>query len=180
MLSNLHRIGTASERRTLAALARRKMNDLDAKIDDLVARLGPEGRAIHALLANTDPEKAPGLIAALPAAIRREIAALSPRNAALSELRTRLILVHGRDDPIIPYSESVALAAAVPAGLADLFIVDRIAHVDIEPSGLTDIWGLWRATYRLMESRDLRAPALSGILRRLSLGETDGKEKGTP
>ena len=180
VLSNLHRLDSERDRRTLATLARRKMKDLNAEIDDLVARLGPEGRTIHALLANAKPEKVPALIAALPAAIRREIAALSPRNAALSEFRAQLILVHGRDDPIIPFSESVALAAAVPMGQADLFIVDRIAHVDIDPAGLGDIWDLWGASYRLMQVRDLRAPALSGILRRLSLGETAGKQKGAP
>ena len=62
--------------------------------------------------------------------------------------------MHGRDDPIIPYSESVALAAAAPR--ADLYLVDGLAHVTLELRDLDDVLTLWRAIHRLLELRDAK------------------------
>src|SRR5690606_18522519 len=105
---------------------------------------------------NKDPERTPELVALLPPAIRSEIYGLDLRRRDLSVLRARLLLLHGRDDPIIPYTESAALAAAMP-GRATLYLVDSLAHVDLGPSGLVDTMRLWLAAYRLLEERD-RAP----------------------
>ncbi len=68
------------------------------------------------------------------------------------------MLIHGRDDEIIPYSESLALAAAAGEDKAELFLVDNLAHVDLGPGSLDDQLTLWRAAYRLLEERD-DAPA---------------------
>ncbi len=152
--ANARRVEDPRDRRLLDAMAERKLDDLDAPIDDLSARLGPEGRAIHALLVNRDPEAVPGLIAALPEAVRRDMAALDLENAELSPLSAMLILVHGRDDAIIPYSESMALAAAAPEERVRLCIVDNLAHVDLGPGDLGDAVRLLAATYRLLSLRD--------------------------
>jgi pimeloyl-ACP methyl ester carboxylesterase len=82
-----------------------------------------------ALLDNADPDRVPALIDALPAPIRADLEGLDLARRDLSQLSFELILVHGRDDPIIPATESRALAAAVPEGKAALFIVDRLGHV---------------------------------------------------
>jgi pimeloyl-ACP methyl ester carboxylesterase len=148
--SNADRLETPDDRRLLAELARRKLDDPAAEVAALAAALGPEGRSVWRLLVNTDPAEVPALVATLPPAIRGEIEALDLRRRDLAGLRARLLLLHGRDDGIIPYTESLALAAALP-GQATLYIVDSLAHVDLGPA---DTLALWHAAYRLLEERD--------------------------
>jgi len=156
--ANARRLDDARDRRLLRAVAQRKLDDLAAPIGDLVGRLGPQGRAVMALLDNRDPSAVPARIAALPAAIRREMAALDPSRHDLRALQATLILLHGRDDRIIPYSESLALAHAAPPEGVCLTVVDNLAHVDMEPPGLLDRLRLWRAAYRLLTLRDAAPP----------------------
>jgi pimeloyl-ACP methyl ester carboxylesterase len=151
--ANAERLDDADDRAALAAMAERKLQDLDAEVADLEAGLGPQGRAVTALLDNRDPDRVPGLIAGLPEAVRGDLAALDLSRRDLSQLEARLLLVHGRDDPIIPSSESEALAAAAPDETA-LYVVDSLAHVELDPSGLVDGFRLWRAVYRLLAERD--------------------------
>ena len=164
LLSFADLLAEAADREALEEIVRRKVRDLDADIGDLRARLGPDGRAVYALIANRDPDRAAGRIAALPAAVRRELAALDLKGRDFSGFAARLILIHGRDDAIIPYTESAALAAAVPAGRASLYLVDSLAHVELGPTGVVDTLKLWRAIYRLLEERDAlsEAPAAAG------------------
>jgi hypothetical protein len=156
--ANAARLSSAADRPLLAEIATRKLNDLDADIADLRARLGPEGRAVMALLDNADPERVPALIARLPAPIRADLEALDLKRRDLSQLRFELILVHGQDDPIIPSTESQALAAAAPADRVSLFVINRLTHINLSPGGLLDSVGLWRALYLLLSLRDA-APA---------------------
>ena len=104
------------------------------------AGLSPGGAALLELLTNTTPERVPELLARLPASLKAEITALNPAEQPMQELHARLLLLHGRGDNIIPYTESIALAESVPAGRADLFVIDGLAHVDLQPkSGDVDI-----------------------------------------
>ncbi len=152
--SNAGRLRDPGDRAILERMAERKMRNLKADITDLVAALGAEGRAVYALLANSDPDRVPALIATLPEGVRADIAALDLKRQDLSRIEARLILVHGRDDAIIPYSESKALAAAVGEGKAALHVVDNLAHVELGPTGLIDSLILWRAVYRLLSERE--------------------------
>jgi hypothetical protein len=141
-------IDDPADRTTLEAMAGRRLEHADAPIDDLAALLGPTGRSVYDLVENHDPERVPDLIARLPASIRDEMAALSPASHDLSRLHAALILVHGRNDAIVPFSESVALAAAAPR--AELFLLDDLAHVDLKPSGWYDALTLWHAAFTLV------------------------------
>lgn len=152
--SNVDRLESAADRTTLWAMAERKLDDLQADVADLAARLGAEGRSVYALLLNDDPDRVPALIAALPSAVAAEIARLDLRRLPLERLDIRFVLVHGRDDPIIPETESVALAAAVGAGRARLYLVDSLDHVNPKPVGLLDRLVLLRAIAELLEIRD--------------------------
>ncbi len=67
--------------------------------------LSAYGRAVLALLTNTDPDRFPALFAALPERRRQEFEALSPVHA-LDRVRARVFLMHDRGDPLIPYVES--------------------------------------------------------------------------
>ena len=146
--ANAARLAGPADRTALAEIAARKLEDLDADIADLRARLGPEGRAVMALLDNPDPDRVPALIDALPAPIRADLEALDLERRDLSQLPFDLILLHGRDDPIIPSTESQALAAAVPEDRVSLYVLDRLTHIELSPGGLLDGFGLWRAIYR--------------------------------
>ena len=142
------------DRRILTAIAEAKLADADAEISDLLGQLGPEGRKIQALLANTDPENVPGLIAGLPGPVLTELRALDLSTRDLGDLKARLILIHGRDDLLIPHTESVALAAALHGDKTRLFIVDSLKHVELQFAGITGIFRLWQAVRTLLEERD--------------------------
>ena len=57
--SNAARLASPEDRAALGEISARKLDDLDAGIADLRTRLGPEGRAVMALLDNRDPSGCP-------------------------------------------------------------------------------------------------------------------------
>ncbi len=152
---NADRLDDPGDRATFAVLARRRIADPAAPISDLAAGLGPEGRALLALLENRDPDAVPELIAALPEALRDGVSGLSPSRYDLTALEARLILIHGEDDPAVPYTESIALAAAAAPGAADLFLLDGLDHVDFRAEiGLGDQFTLLDAAQAVLAERD--------------------------
>ncbi len=153
VLGNVERLTDSRDRQSLRRIAEHKLEDPAADVDHLRARLTTEGRAVLTLLENHKPAFAPALIAKLPVAVRDELDALNLANKDLSRLLARLILLHGTDDAIIPYTESIALAAAVPAGRTSLFIIDGLAHVNVRPFGI-DRHELRRAMAALLAERD--------------------------
>ena len=155
--SNAERMDDLRDRTLIAAMAERKIAKLDAEVDDLAAELGEEGRAVYELLSNRDPERVAALISRLPSAIRESMTALDLARQNLSRLSARLILVHGRDDAIIPFTESRAIERTVPPGMAELYVADSLAHVDLGPTGLLDGITLLQAAYSLLSERDATA-----------------------
>ena len=153
VLANAARLDSAPDRERLERIARTKLADLDADTRALEEALGPEGRAVMALLDNREPERVPALIATLPPRIASEIAALDLSDKDLAPLRAQVLLIHGRDDAIVPYSESVALARAL-GPRARLYLLDQLAHAALSPGDFLDGWRLWQATARLLALRD--------------------------
>ena len=49
-----------------------------------------------------------------------------------------IILIHGRDDRIIPREREHRLAAALPAERGHLYVVEHLAHADLEPGDWRD------------------------------------------
>ena len=152
--SNLDRLESRNDRALLHAIKDAKIRDARAPVQHFVDVLGPEGRAVYALIANQDPEKVPQLIAALPKAMLTDLQALDIARRDLASLKPEFFLIHGRDDPIVPETQSAALANALPAGKAQLFLTDSLNHVDPQPVGLTDKLTLLRAIYRVLSVRD--------------------------
>jgi alpha-beta hydrolase superfamily lysophospholipase len=150
---NLDRIEDETDRKLLTTLARRLWRDPAAVTDDLVPSLGREGRSLWAFVNNRDPRLVPSLLAALPEAIRQEISSLNLAAHDLSRLRAPLILVHGYEDPMIPFTESISLARGVSNGRARLYLVHGLVHVDVAPA-LPDRWRLWLAMHDLLAARD--------------------------
>lgn len=139
------------DRQALTVMANRKLADEDAAIADLMGDFGPEGRAVVALVTNRDPARVPDLLDGLPAAVKRELAALDLARRDLSALTAPVLLVHGRDDPVLPASESESLADALPN--ARLFVLEDLRHVDAGWS-LRDGLTLVRAARALLQLRD--------------------------
>jgi pimeloyl-ACP methyl ester carboxylesterase len=150
--ANLPRISSLTDRDLLAEIARRKLHDPASVVDDLTARLGPEGRAVWQLLANGDRERVPALIGTLPPRVREALEGLNLAALDLSRLPATLLLVHGSDDPILPPEGSIALAAAVPS--SELYRIDSLTHVEITLASIGDAWAIWRACWSLIGWRD--------------------------
>ncbi len=155
----------AGDAEVLRAMAERRLQDRAADLTDLAARLGPAGRAVYELTVNTDPESFPQRFAALPARLRADLTALSLHDKDLSMLSARLILLHGRNDNLIPWPESLALAAALPPDQARVYLLNAVlSHVELSLSHalswqflaeeLPDIVRMWRAVDALLAERE--------------------------
>jgi len=148
-LSNSQRLEDPSGRELLAALARRKLEDPQASIDDLRAQLDAEGQAVYDLISNSDPARNAVLMERLPAAVQADIAVLNVAAYDLSALHAKVILVHGRDDDIIPFTESVSFAAALPSEQVRLYVLDGLHHVNRDFNA-ADLWRTWLAMKNLL------------------------------
>jgi dienelactone hydrolase len=101
------------------------------------------------LVDNRDPAAFDALVAALPEPTRALLEALSPARV-VPGVRAPLVLVHGREDPAVPFTESLRLAAAARAAgrPVRVAIVGAVAHVESgRLAGLGDLWRLWAAFY---------------------------------
>lgn len=152
LLSYLDHIDDPKDRELLEKIARHKLADLDAQVENLASQLGAQGRVVYQFVTNKDPRRVEELLTKLPQEVVDEVRALNLATKDLSELKAQVILVHGRDDTVMPYSQSIALVEALPSDQVRLFLVDGLYHVDIDP-GLTDYWRLWRATCVLLRMR---------------------------
>ena len=117
----------------------------------LGADAGPGARAVLALLENREPARVDALVDALPLETRDLLDALSPARH-LGRARTRLLVVHGKDDPAIPHTESLRLVAAAPER-SRLALVDLIGHVEGQAPAwrrLADLVRLWSVCYELL------------------------------
>jgi hypothetical protein len=75
--------------------------------------LSEEGRVVLPLLTSLGPDEAEDTLQRLPAALRGRLTAMSPATY-LHDIRAPLIvLLHDRDDPVIPVSESQSLLDAL-------------------------------------------------------------------
>jgi len=152
-LSCAARLDNPADRVTLTAMTQRRVRDPTADLADLVAKLSPEGRSIYDLVVNDDPERVPSLIAALPPKVLAEVRALDLGRQDLTRLRPSLVLLHGRADPLVPHTQSLALAAAV-GEKAEVYLLDNMRHVEPGFSGIGDFFRVWQASYSLLAFRD--------------------------
>lgn len=151
-LSNAARLQDPAERAEFETLARRKLADPNADVTEEIGRLGPAGHAAYAYIVNHDPARSRALLDEMPAYLHADVDQLDLAARDLSGVGARFILVHGKDDDMIPYGESVGLAAALPPNRTQLFVLNGFKHVETE-SGLIDGFHLWRAIYALLAER---------------------------
>jgi hypothetical protein len=132
LLNSSDLIGDAGDRAAVAALARAKLQDPHADVSDLVEALGEEGSAVYALMVNDDPEMTGVLIDGLNERVQSYFDELT-LEGRIDGLKARLIIGHGRDDDLIPYTESLKLAENAPEGTAvHLAVLDSFHHVDLK------------------------------------------------
>ena len=131
-LSNADLLEHAEDRATLRRLAH-EVGDDDNGVDITTVELAADARALYALLGNEEPDRVPALIAQLSPPIRNELEGINPAAHDLSAMRAQVILMHGRGDTFIPYTESIALARALPPGQVQLFIIEGYAHTTVRP-----------------------------------------------
>ncbi|MGH7398327.1 MAG: alpha/beta hydrolase family protein [Candidatus Rokuibacteriota bacterium] len=115
------------------------------------ARANPEllDEAGRRLVDNRDPAAVDDLVRALPEKTRALLEALSP-GLRVGGLRAPLFLIHGRQDPAVPFTESRRLEAAARAAGRPVHtaIVGAVGHVEAGlRAGLADLWRLWTTFY---------------------------------
>jgi pimeloyl-ACP methyl ester carboxylesterase len=101
-------------------------------------------------LASMDRARVSRAIDELSPDVRRLLDALSPEQT-VRRIRAPLILVHGRDDPVVPYSETLRLADARPRGTR-VVLVEGLSHVERGSRPLLrlrEAVALWSVIYRL-------------------------------
>jgi pimeloyl-ACP methyl ester carboxylesterase len=167
--SSLDYVANRSDRAVLERMVALRMRDPDADLAPLATTLSAAARDVYELAVNDDPAKFAELYAQLPQRMRADIDRLDLARRDLSALQARLILVHGRRDNLIPWPESLALAAAAPAGQSRVFVIERaLGHVDLSGvSGvltrhfwredLPDLLRLWRVIDLLLAEREADA-----------------------
>lgn len=114
------------------------------------------------LVDNRNPAAVDGLLAALPAGTQRLLDELSPERR-LSGLAAPLFLVHGRDDPAVPYTESLRLLTAARAAdrTARAAIVGGVGHVAADRrGGVADLARLAAAFHAFRKTARASAPRL--------------------
>jgi dienelactone hydrolase len=153
LLANAGRLDDPEDGYILQQIAHARFLDPSADVQRLVTQLGPQGRAVMALVENGDPDAVTRLMAALPERVRKEIDGLNLALYDLSRLRGHLILVHGRTDPLVPYSESQALAAAASNARVSLFLVDDIGHIEFNAVTVANALKIGQAVDALLGER---------------------------
>jgi acetyl esterase/lipase len=130
--NSLRLVGDGTDRRLLARIANSKLEDDTCDVSASADSLGEEGALLYELMMNGDPDAAAGIIDRLSPRILSYFDELSmPGN--MENVTARLIIVHGRDDNLMPYTESILLAEnAPPKAIAELRILESIQHVDLE------------------------------------------------
>jgi pimeloyl-ACP methyl ester carboxylesterase len=133
---NIGRLPNPIDRAALSEMAERKLGQSNASTEDLARRLSPNALPIYELLNNTAPERTEELVAALPDMVKSGMSDLTLKGRDLTRLEGKLILIHGREDTMIPWTESMALAATVAD--TQLFLIDSFSHInagDVGPIG---------------------------------------------
>jgi len=92
---------------------------------------------LRAALASGDAARVEAAFAGLSEPTRALVAALSPERA-VAHIGAPIVLVHGRADPAVPYSESLRLAAARPSHTR-VVLVGAIGHVEGTTTGLDGV-----------------------------------------
>ncbi len=111
----------------------------------------------RAALLSRDRARVDEVLAAPPPTLRDVLAALSPERVA-ADISARLLLIHGRGDRAVPYTETLRLAAARP-DRTTVLLVGLFDHVEgvggrVRLAALSDLLALWMQMYALLATEE--------------------------
>ncbi|MFQ6671696.1 MAG: alpha/beta hydrolase family protein, partial [Candidatus Tectimicrobiota bacterium] len=128
--ANGHLAADLEDRTLLLRLAALPPAERGGQMAALAGRLSPAGRALLELLTTDEPERIEALFERAGPTVVHLRRALSPRYYA-ERLTMKVLLAHGRPDPVVPHTETLRLAAAVPARAEPtVAILPLFTHVD--------------------------------------------------
>ncbi|MGQ9693183.1 MAG: alpha/beta hydrolase family protein [Thermodesulfobacteriota bacterium] len=132
LANNLELVRSEKDRSILREIAKIKLKDEKAPLGQFLRELGNEGQDILALLSHTDPRETEAIIKRLPLSIQHELEVLAVKTA-LPNLRADIILAHGEDDDLIPFTETLRIAQSIPDPKRAYWkIIRTFTHVDHE------------------------------------------------
>jgi len=146
-------IETLEDSDDIDALTRRYMNN-QALTPEEVAALSPAATNVARLLDGTTPGEAQALYTALPEQFRSDLRGISP-SAYVDDIRARLLILHDRNDRLVPAAESRRLLDATE-GRGDVRYTEVLAFEHVRPSGggigdlLAEAWRLFRHMYSII------------------------------
>lgn len=121
------------------------------------------GRAVYELVRNRDPARVPVLAEAVDPAVRDYLESLSLRGVA-PQVKARVLIGHGDTDPLVPSTESLRLADALPdPGRTHAVILNVFTHVDARLSvrsireflttSLPSCWRFYGLIFRILKQQ---------------------------
>ena len=148
-------VGDANDRAGLDSIARARLANPFEDTSPQEAELRSEGRAVLALVHNRRADAVSGLLAGLSSDTNAALDRLSPLSA-MSRLRGRVLIAHGRADSSIPYTESVRLAETAETQvviLTSFHHTGPLSFLELMWSGVPDAWKLVGLTKALLSVR---------------------------
>ena len=142
-------IETLEDPADVDALTRRYLNGQPVSPAELEA-LTPAGRTVMGLLDGTTRADAEALYSNLPPAFREDMATVSPSNY-VAAIQAKLLVMHDRNDRLVPAAESRRLLAAT-GEREDVRYTEVLAFEHVRPSGggLGDLLGEAARLFRHM------------------------------
>lgn len=102
-------------------------------------KLSVEARTVHQLLSGTTLPEAELLYQSLPAGFRADMRKISP-SASIANVKARVMIMHDRDDRLVPSAESRRLATALASQGGDFRYTEVLAFEHVRPTR----GGLWQ------------------------------------
>jgi dienelactone hydrolase len=122
-----------------------------------VEQLSPHGQVVNRLLQGTTLEEAGLLYNRLPAEFRRDMRTISPKNY-VDDISARLLILHDRDDRLVPAAESRRLAVAFK-DRSDVRYTEVLDFDHVRPNSGGGVWQfiregakLYRHMYSIMRT----------------------------
>ena len=154
-------VDDAGDRALLARIADAKLAGDARDVSTTADSLGTEGARLYELMMNDDPDAAGRIIERLNPRVLNFFDELS-MVGNIEDVTANLIITHGRDDNLMPYTQSILLAENAPPNAAvQLRILESFQHVDLEfsweggPAGwattLGEVGRVYSVVYALLE-----------------------------
>ncbi|MCH2510334.1 MAG: hypothetical protein MK109_08810 [Dehalococcoidia bacterium] len=105
------------------------------------------GQTVDRLLEGVSPGEAAGLYATLPEEFREAMDQISP-SRYVDDIKAKLLVLHARDDELVPSAESRRLAEAM-ADRGDVRYTELLSFDHVRPAGGTGTWRLFKEGFKL-------------------------------